>query len=234
MGITSTINELSVYFEEWHKKKYEKLHQITNDKLNEVYNIIFAKPDGLQARLQKLEINFQNLLSAYNTLTEGTTSTIKNLDDKILANSNNIINLNNNKVNKNDITYWRNINISSAGANHNSDITFIVNETLKLAQLTGKVNVWSTSKTVNSTVQYYEAINSTPSTGSAYYKVANNNKIFFTVPAEYRPDYHAASCSVSPRTTFYLSRQDGRLKFNTTYNGDSVNPKYIYMLWHYR
>ena len=100
MGITNTISELSNYFYQWHKNKYDEIHNVTVATQQTIYETIFGQ-GGIQETLNALVLNFNNLLNRYNTLTSGSSSTIHNLETSISSNSTKITNLENNKIDKN-------------------------------------------------------------------------------------------------------------------------------------
>lgn len=99
MGITNTISELSNYFYQWHKNKYDEIHNVTITTQQTIYETIFGQ-GGIQETLNALVLNFNNLLNRYNTLTANSSSTIKNLETDISTNKTNITNLSNNKADK--------------------------------------------------------------------------------------------------------------------------------------
>lgn len=102
MGITNTISELSNYFYQWHKNKYDEIHNATISTQNTIYETIFGQ-GGIQETLNTLVSNFNNLLNRYNTLTANSNSTIKNLETDISTNKRDIDILKNEKANKNDV-----------------------------------------------------------------------------------------------------------------------------------
>lgn len=100
MGITNTISELSNYFYQWHKNKYDEIHNVTITTQQTIYETIFGQ-GGIQETLNTLVLNFNNLLNRYNTLTANSSSTIKNLETDINANKGDITWLKNNKIDTN-------------------------------------------------------------------------------------------------------------------------------------
>lgn len=100
MGITNTISELSNYFYQWHKNKYDEIHQNTVDTQNTIYETIFGT-NGIKEKVETLTTNFNSLLNRYNTLTSNSSSTIHNLETSISSNNTKITNLENNKIDKN-------------------------------------------------------------------------------------------------------------------------------------
>lgn len=103
MGITNTISELSNYFYQWHKNKYDEIHNATIETQNTIYETIFGQ-EGIQETLNTLVLNFNNLLNRYNTLTANSSSTIKNLETDISTNKADITNLSNNKADKSAVS----------------------------------------------------------------------------------------------------------------------------------
>lgn len=103
MGITNTISELSNYFYQWHKNKYNEIHQSTVDTQNTIYEAIFGT-NGIKGKVETLTTNFNSLLNRYNTLTANSNSTIANLESNINANKTSITNLNNNKADKSAVS----------------------------------------------------------------------------------------------------------------------------------
>lgn len=99
MGITNTISELSNYFYQWHKNKYDEIHKDNETTQQTIYETIFGQ-EGIQETLSTLALNFNDLLNRYNTLTANSNSAIKNLETDIGNNKTKITNLSNNKADK--------------------------------------------------------------------------------------------------------------------------------------
>lgn len=234
MGITNTISELSNYFYQWHKNKYDEIHQATVDTQNNIYETIFG-PNGIKDKLDTLKDDFDSLLNRYNTLVAGSTSTIHNLENDIANNKNNIATLSNNKADKTAVATWTQVPLENSKGNNvdvSGTVQLWVNSSVRLARLTGNFTTWNnTTKHFKS--KFFIPFNKTPSTGTDYGKLKDANRIYIKVPDAYRPKKHAATAPLTGSTIIEVWTADGYVYFSTHYSKVHTATNNGSVMWHY-
>ena len=232
MGITNTISELSNYFYQWHKNKYNEIHNITVTTQQTIYETIFGQ-GGIQETLNTLVVNFNNLLNRYNTLTANSNSTIKNLETDISNNKISITNLNNNKADKTAVATWTQVPLeNSKGIDVSGTVQLWVNSSVRLARLTGDFTTWN-HQTKYLTSKFFIPFNKTPSTGTGYYNLKDANRVYIKVPNAYIPKLHVAKAPLTPSTNIEVHADDGYVYFTTHYSKVHKATNSSSVMWHY-
>lgn len=232
MGITNTISELSNYFYQWHKNKYDEIHDVTI--VQTIYETIFGQ-GGIQETLNTLVLNFNNLLNRYNTLTANSNSTIKNLETDISNNNTSITNLKNNKADKTAVATWTQVPLENSKGNNvdvSNTVQLLVNSSVRLARLTGNFTTWNNT-TGHLSSKFFLPYGATPKTGTDYGKLKDANRIYIKVPDTYRPKRHITKTPLTPSTLIQVSANDGYIYFTTYYNKVHVANHSGSIMWNY-
>lgn len=82
MGITNTIASIKDFFKQWHDKEYDELHEDTNSAVNSINQRLQTVESHWN---NNTEILVQNTASRLSTLTSESTSTLKDIDNRIDA-----------------------------------------------------------------------------------------------------------------------------------------------------